>query len=221
MLYPDIMRNLRRLGHDTFVFEGQPVIYIDPWKLPPDCPPADLILITHDHYDHCSPDDIKKISHGGTVVVANPGAAKKLGDKARVLRPGDSMQVAGVTVYATPAYNTNKFRNPGQPFHPKEMQGNGYIVQIGDEKLYHAGDTDFIPEMSRIEVTVALLPVSGTYVMTAEEAFEAAKVIKAEYYVPMHYGDIVGGEGDAEKFRYLCEEQGIRAAVLMTSEDPT
>ncbi len=77
-----------------------------------------------------------------------------------------------------------------------------------------------IPEMAQIQVTVALLPVSGTYVMTADEAFEAAKVIQAEYFVPMHYGDIVGGEGDVEKFRYLCEGQGIRVAVLSTSEDP-
>jgi L-ascorbate metabolism protein UlaG (beta-lactamase superfamily) len=75
--------------------------------------------------------------------------------------------------------------------------------------------------MQRIQATVALLPVSGTYVMTAEEAFEAAKVVRAEYYVPMHYGDIVGGEGDAEKFRYLCEEAGIRVAVVSISEDPS
>ncbi len=221
MLYPNIMRNLRRIGHDTFRLDGPPVIYIDPWKLPPDSPPADLILVTHEHSDHCSPDDVARISQSGTVVVANPGAAKKLGGEALVMRPGESLSVKGVSIYATPAYNVNKFRSPGHPFHSKEMQGNGYIITIGDEKLYHAGDTDFIPEMSTIQATVALLPVSGTYVMTAEEAFEAARVIKAEYYIPMHYDDIVGTAGDAENFRYLCEEQGIRAAVLLTSEDPT
>ncbi len=221
MQYPNVLRNLRRLGHDSFRLDGPPVIYIDPWKLPPDCPPADLILVTHDHYDHCSPEDVAKISRPGTVVVANPGAAKKLGSGTRVLKPGESLDLAGVSVYATPAYNTNKFRSPGQAFHPKDMQGNGYIITIGDEKLYHAGDTDLIPEMSRVQATVALLPVSGTYVMTADEAFEAAKVIQAQYFVPMHYGDIVGSTGDAEKFRYLCEEQGIRVVPLLISEDPT
>jgi L-ascorbate metabolism protein UlaG (beta-lactamase superfamily) len=221
MQYPNVLRNLRRLGHDSFRLDGPPVIYIDPWKLPPDCPPADLILVTHEHHDHCSPHDVATISRAGTVVVANPGAAQKLGGEARVLRPNESLSIAGVMIHAIPAYNTNKFRSPGQPFHPKDMQGNGYIISMGDEKLYHAGDTDFIPEMARVQATVALLPVSGKFVMTPQEAFEAAKVIQAEYFVPMHYGDIVGTEGDVETFRYLCEEQGIRVVPLLTSEDPT
>jgi L-ascorbate metabolism protein UlaG (beta-lactamase superfamily) len=221
MRYPNILRNLRRLGHDSFRLDGPPVIYIDPWKLPPDSPPADLILVTHDHYDHCSSDDVARISRPGTVVVANPGATKKLGSGTRVLKPGESLSIVGVTVHAMPAYNINKFRSPGQLFHPKDTQGNGYIISIGDERLYHAGDTDLIPEMAQVQVTVALLPVSGKYVMTADEAFEAAKIIQAEFFVPMHYGDIAGTVGDAEKFRYLCEEQGIRVVPLLTSENPT
>jgi L-ascorbate metabolism protein UlaG (beta-lactamase superfamily) len=219
--YPQVLRQLKRLGHDSFRLDGPPVIYIDPWKLRQDMPKADLVLVTHDHYDHCSPEDIAKISQEGTVVIGNPGAAQKIGSKARALRPGESLTFANVTVTAVPAYNTNKFRSPGEPFHPQGDQGNGYIITIDDEKLYHAGDTDFIPEMSQVQATVALLPVSGTYVMTAEEAFEAAQVIKAEYFVPMHYGDIVGDQGDVEKFRYLCESQGLRAVVLSTSEDPS
>jgi L-ascorbate metabolism protein UlaG (beta-lactamase superfamily) len=221
MLYPNIMRNLKRLGHDSFRLDGPPVIYIDPWKLPAGQPPADIILVTHDHHDHCSPDDIAKLSHEGTTVVSSPSARHKLGSETKYVRPGESLAVGDVTVHAVPAYNVNKFRSPGQLFHPRDLEGNGYIIELGGESLYHAGDTDVIPEMAKIQVTVALLPVSGTYVMTAEEAFEAAKMIRAEYYVPMHYGDLVGGEGDAEKFRYLCEKQGIRAAVLMTGEDPS
>lgn len=219
MRNPTVLRQLKRLGHDSFRLDGPPVIYIDPWKLSQDFPKADIVLITHDHFDHCSEDDVRRISQDGTIVIANPRAAQKLGASVRVLRPGESLTVADVTITAFPAYNTNKFRSPGQHFHPKADEGNGYIITVDGEKLYHAGDTDFIPEMSQLQATVALLPVSGTYVMTAEEAFEAAKVIQAEYFVPMHYGDIVGGQGDVEKFRYLCESQGLRVVVLSTSEE--
>ena len=214
MQYPEILRQLKRLGHDSFRLDGPPVIYIDPWKLGEDMPKADLVLVTHDHYDHCSPEDIARISHADTVVIGNPGAAEKLGGDTRVLRPGESVSVGDITVTAFPAYNTNKFRSPGQLFHPQTKEGNGYIITRNGETLYHAGDTDLIPEMSRLQATVALLPVSGTYVMTADEAVEAAKAIKADYYVPMHYGDIVGDQGDVEKFRYECEAQGLHVVVL-------
>ena len=147
------------------------------------------------------------------MVIGDVGATKKL-KGAVVLRPGESLAVGDVTVTAVPAYNVNKFRSPGQPFHPKSMQGNGYIIALGGETLYHAGDTDFIPEMAQLNVTVALLPVSGTYVMTAEEAFEAAKAIRAGVFVPMHYGDIVGGSADVEKFCALCEGEGLRVVVV-------
>lgn len=221
MKYPAFLRNLKRLGHDSFRFDGPPVIYIDPWKLGEDMPAADLVLVTHDHYDHCSAEDIARISKQGTVVIGNPGAAHKLGGNTRVLRHGESLTVGDVTVAAVPAHNTNKFKSPGQLFHPPTAEGNGYIITLNGESLYHAGDTDVIPEMSQLRVTVALLPVSGTYVMTADEAVEAAKTIKADYYVPMHYGDIVGDQGDVEKFRYQCEAQGLRVVVLSTLEDPS
>jgi L-ascorbate metabolism protein UlaG (beta-lactamase superfamily) len=216
--YPEVLRRLKRLGHDSFRLDDQPVIYVDPWKLREDMPKADLVLVTHDHYDHCSAEDIKRISKPGTLVIGNPSAAAKLGTATRTLRPGESVDAASIMVTAFPAYNTNKFKSPGKPFHPKEAEGNGYIITMNGETLYHAGDTDFIPEMAKLRVTVALLPVSGTYVMTADEAFEAAKAIKADFFVPMHYGDIVGDEGDVEKFRYLCESQGLRVAVLSATE---
>ncbi len=215
MSRPQLVPNLHWLGHDSFRLDGPPVISFDPWKLPGGSPKADLILVSHDHGDHCSPGDVKKISGPQTVVVANPSAAAKL-KGARVLRPGDRITVGNVTVEAVPAYNINKFRSPGNPFHPLKSEHNGYIVTLGGERVYHAGDTDLIPEMSAIHCDVALLPVSGTYTMTAEEAAQAAQTIKPLVAIPMHYGDprVAGTVADAERFKELCEAAGLEAILL-------
>jgi len=215
MSTPKLLQNLHWLGHDSFRLDGPPVIYFDPWKLSPGSPVADVILVSHDHYDHLSADDVKKISGPKTVVIANPSAAAKL-KGARVIRAGQKITVGDVTVEAVPAYNLNKFRSPGNPFHPKQAEHNGYIVTVGGERLYHSGDTDHIPEMSGLKCDVALLPVSGTYVMTAEEAAEAAQAIKPGVAVPMHYGDkeVVGTLADAERFKELCKRAGIEVQIL-------
>ena len=215
MSTPKLVQNLHWLGHDSFRLDGPPVIYFDPWKLPPGSPVADVVLVSHDHYDHLSPDDVKKVSGPKTVVIANPSAAAKL-KGARVIRPGEKITVGDVTVEAVPAYNVNKFRSPGVVFHPKTAEHVGYLVTVGGERLYHAGDTDHIPEMSGLKCDVALLPVSGTYVMTADEAAGAAKAIKPGVAVPMHYGDkdVVGSLADAERFKALCEQAGIKVQIL-------
>jgi L-ascorbate metabolism protein UlaG (beta-lactamase superfamily) len=210
-----LLQNLHWLGHDSFRLDGPPVIYFDPWKLAPGSPIADLVLVSHDHYDHLSVDDVKSISGPKTVVIANPTAAAKL-PGARVIRPGEKLSVGDVTVEAVTAYNINKFRSPGVPFHPKNAEHNGYIVTVRGERLYHSGDTDHIPEMSGYKCDVALLPVSGTYVMTADEAAKAAMTIKPGIAVPMHYGDkdVVGTDADAKQFKKLCEQAGIEVAIL-------
>jgi len=215
MLSPKLLQNLHWLGHDSFRLDGPPTIYFDPWKLPPGSPVADVILVSHDHYDHLSADDVARVSGPKTVVIANPSAAAKL-KGARVIRAGETITVGEVKVEAVAAYNLTKFSSPGNPFHPRQAQHNGYIVTVGDERLYHAGDTDHIPEMSGIQCDVALLPVSGTYVMTAEEAAQAAAVIKPRVAVPMHYGDkdVVGTLADAERFKKLCEKAGIAVQIL-------
>ena len=215
MSTPKLVQNLHWLGHDSFRLDGPPVIYFDPWKLPPGSPVADVVLVSHDHFDHLSAGDVKKISGPKTTVIANPSAASKL-EGARVIRPGEKITVGQVTVEAVPAYNVNKFRSPGVVFHPRQSEHNGYIVTVGGERLYHAGDTDHIPEMSGIKCDVALLPVSGTYVMTADEAAGAAAAIKPRVAVPMHYGDqdVVGTLADAERFKTLCEQAGIKVVIL-------
>jgi L-ascorbate metabolism protein UlaG (beta-lactamase superfamily) len=199
-----LLARLRWLGHDSFLLEGPPIVYFDPWRLGKGLPTADLIFVSHEHGDHCSPQDVQLVSGPHTVIVANETAAQKLSGNVRVMRPGDEWVVGEVTVKAVPAYNITKFRSPGLPFHPQPALHNGYVVTMGGERIYFAGDTDHIPEMADIECDVALLPVSGTYVMTAEEAAQAAQAIKPQVAVPMHYGaGVVGTASDAERFATL------------------
>ncbi len=200
----EIVNKLHWLGHDSFRLDGPPVIYFDPWKLKGKLPIADLVLVSHEHADHCSPQDVKKISGPDTVILAPSPAAEKL-PRARTLNPGDYVEVVGVSVKAVPAYNINKFRAPGEPFHPQEAGHVGYIVTIQGVQLYFAGDTDYIPEMEDIVCDVALLPVSGTYVMTVEEAAEAAKTLNPQIVVPMHYGAGIGTPNDGKRFANLYD----------------
>jgi len=166
------------------------------------------VLVSHEHSDHCSPQDVEKVRGRGTVIVANAGSADKL-PGARVVRPGDQLMVAGLKIEAVPAYNTNKFRAKGVPFHPREARHVGYVVTVEGVRLYFAGDTDPIPEMADIHCDVALLPVSGTYAMTVEEAVEAARTLQPEIVVPMHYGSGIGTEQDGERFARLYEGQTV------------
>ena len=187
------------LGHDSYRFDKPLVIYIDPWHLPPDSPAADVILISHEHFDHCSPEDVAQVQGKHTRVYANPGAAAKLEGEVTVLMPGQRLEHGDLVIETVPAYNTNK------DFHPKAAGHLGFILESAGERLYFAGDADLIPEMSEMECQIALLPVSGTYVMTAEEAAEASGVIGAEFSVPMHYdAGVVGTIEDAKMFKELA-----------------
>ncbi len=194
-----MLEKLHWLGHDSFRIDGPPVIYMDPWQLKGQPLQADLVLVSHEHYDHCSAQDVNRIRGPKTVVIANPSAAAKLGRDVRVIRAGEKQTIGDVTVEAVPAYNI------GKRFHPKEAGGVGYIVTVGGTRFYFAGDTDLIPEMDQIRCDIALLPVSGVYVMTAEEAARAAGRIKPKIAIPMHYGaGVAGSEADARRFRELC-----------------
>ena len=204
-----MIENIHWLGHDAFRIENDKIIYIDPFRLRGKLPKADLILITHDHSDHCSPDDVAKIAKDDTVIVTIAAAARRLKGDVRVVKPGESLTVLGIPIETVPAYNVNKFRSPGVPFHPKASGHVGFIITVGGKRIYHAGDTDVIPEMDDIEADIALLPVGGTYTMTADEAAQAANRIKPEVAIPMHWGTSVGSARDAERFRDLCEMEVV------------
>ena len=195
----DLMQGITWLGHASFkIVAPEGTIYIDPWKLE-DGEPADLILITHDHYDHFSADDVKKIRKADTTIVTTATVAAKLQGDVKTIKAGEELTVKGIRIEAVPAYN------PLKNFHPKSAGGVGFIITAGGRRIYHAGDTDIIPEMANIKADVALLPVGGKYTMTASEAAQAANMIKPKVAVPMHWGDIVGSRADAELFCAQCQ----------------
>jgi L-ascorbate metabolism protein UlaG (beta-lactamase superfamily) len=195
-----LLRGIHWLGHDGFRIEGAgKVVYLDPYRVAGDPPRADLILVSHDHYDHCSPEDVARLAGPGTVIAAPASCAGKLGGRVTVVRAGETHTLGGVTVETVPAYNLNK------RFHPRANGGVGYILTLDGRRIYHAGDTDFIPEMRALAVDVALVPVGGTYTMTAAEAAEAVNAFRPKIAVPMHFGSVVGTEVDAREFKRLAQ----------------
>lgn len=183
------------LGHSSVKIKADKVIYIDPWKLKKG-EKADVILVSHSHYDHFSPDDIKKLQKETTVVVCPPDCRGITGNVKNV-KPGDRIEANGVLVEAVPSYNVNK------DFHPRKSNWVGFIVTVEGKRIYYCGDTDFMPEMNSIKADIVIIPVGGTYTMTAEEAAEAVNAIQPELAIPIHYADIVGSLADAKKFAKL------------------
>jgi L-ascorbate metabolism protein UlaG (beta-lactamase superfamily) len=198
-----------RIAHDTFKIKGSKVVvYTDPFKVTKR-DEADIVLLSHEHFDHLNLEDLDKVIFSGTTIVASPlckdGLKTVQVKEIRFLDPGEKFSVNQVEIEAVPAYNVNKFREPRKAFHPKYEKRLGFVFTMDGTRVYFAGDTDFIPEMKSIHCDVALLPVSGTYVMTVEEAVEAAAAINPKIAVPMHYAAIVGSDADASKFKSLVK----------------
>ncbi|MFA5353153.1 MAG: MBL fold metallo-hydrolase [Thermodesulfovibrionales bacterium] len=206
-----MVENIHWLGHDTFKIEGQGlVIYTDPFQIKKE-DQADLILITHEHRDHCSPEDIAKLLGPDTVIVTVADCLAKISGSVTVVKPGDRITIKGIEIEAVPSYNTNK------QFHTKDRGWVGYIFAVEGKRIYIAGDTDHIPEMKGFtDIDIALLPVSGTYVMTAEEAVQAALDITPGLAIPMHYGSVVGEADDARRF---AEALKGKIAVTILKEE--
>jgi L-ascorbate metabolism protein UlaG (beta-lactamase superfamily) len=208
--------SIKWLAHAGFQIKTKGrIVYVDLEEHGEATEKADLILATHSHTDHCDPAKIKEIRKEDTLIIAPEGCIPKIGGSAKTLKSGEETTVDNIKVRAVEAYNYKRFRSPGTPYHPKGL-GVGYLITAEGKTIYHAGDTDFIPEMRQLgKVDVALLPSGGTYTMDNAEAAEAALAINPTVAIPMHRWDT-----NPEEFRKRVEtESDIRVVLLEEGQE--
>lgn len=209
-----MLENIEVLCHSSIRINKEKVIYIDPFKINKNYNDADIIFITHDHYDHYSEEDIDKVIKEDTTIVIPKDLLKKLLKKGInknaiiVAEPNKEYETQGINFNTIPAYNINK------KFHPKENNWLGYIITINNVKYYVAGDTDITDENRKVKCDVAFVPVGGTYTMDFKEAAQLINEIKPKIAVPIHYGSIVGTEQDARNFINLLNSE-IKGVILI------
>lgn len=209
-----MIENIEVLCHSSIKIKKEKVIYIDPFKIEKNYNDADIIFITHDHYDHYSEEDMDKVKKEDTVIVAPKSLLSKLLEKdfdqdaIITVEPNEESIVKGIKFKTIPAYNTNK------SFHPKENGWLGYIIEIDDNQYYIAGDTDMTEENKKVKCDVAFVPVGGTYTMDFKEAAMLINKIKPKIAVPIHYGSIVGVKQDATNFSELVHPE-IKCEILI------
>jgi L-ascorbate metabolism protein UlaG (beta-lactamase superfamily) len=178
--------------------DGQRTVYVDPWGIPNEAPPADVILITHAHFDHFQPDEIAKVATPDTQLVAPHDVANELTGNVTPVEPGERHEVGGLSFTTVPAYNT---REEALDFHPKANKWVGYVFDYGGTSYYHAGDTDHAPELDEIDTDVAFVPIGGHYTMDWEAAGGLVRSMEPKVAVPFHYGFVICSPIDAYKFR--------------------
>lgn len=194
--------NIRVLTHSSIrIQSGDTVLYVDPYKVSGRPQDADYVFITHDHFDHFSPEDIEKVSCDKTVLVVPEKMRDKVlqeADETRGIipvKPDAPYDINGFSFETVPAYNRLK------PFHPKTAGWVGYIFCLDGKRIYVAGDTDATPDAKKVRCDVALVPVGGTYTMNASQAAELVNTIRPAAAIPTHYGSVAGSAADAESFR--------------------
>ena len=209
-----MLNNIEVLCHSSIRMNKGKIIYVDPFHIEENYQDADIILITHSHYDHFSEEDIEKVRKADTIIYVTEDYvenARQLGffeNKIIGVKPNQTYYEGNIEINTVPAYNVNK------QFHPKENNWVGYILKIDGISYYIAGDTDITEENKKIKCDVAFVPVGGTYTMTAKEAAELVNIIKPKVAIPIHYGDIVGTKEDADTFVNSLED-GIDGKILM------
>ncbi|MCL5440654.1 MAG: MBL fold metallo-hydrolase [Candidatus Marsarchaeota archaeon] len=216
----DIGRKLFWIGHSSFYIKGEnATVFIDPFRIGKVNLKADIILVTHPHFDHFSREDIEKVSKNSTAIVASEGTIEGKEDKnSYIARPGFKTKISGIGIEAVPAYNVESARIG---FHPKSNGWVGYVIEVDGKRFYHAGDTDKISEMEELgKLDVAMLPIGGTYTMDVDDAIEAAAMIGANATVPMHYKNLLGIEGaKAVEDKFSKEVKG--ATLMREVNEPT
>ena len=209
-----MLENVEVLYHSSIRINKEKTIYIDPFKIDRNYNDADIIFITHDHYDHYSEEDIDKVINENTVIVIPEELLTKVLKKGInknaiiTVEPNQKYMVQGIKFETVPAYNTNKI------FHPKENGWVGYVIEINGIKYYIAGDTDITEENKKVKCDVAFVPVGGTYTMDFKEAAQLVNEIQPKVAVPIHYGSVVGTKQDAEEFIKLLRTN-IKGVILM------
>lgn len=209
-----MLEDITVLCHSSIKMNKEKVIYVDPFKIDKNYNDADIIFVTHDHYDHYSEEDIDKIKKEDTVIVTPEELLTKLlrkgfrQDYITTVEPNKEYMVEGIKFETIPAYNINK------QFHPKENGWVGYIIEIKGVRYYIAGDTDVTEENKNVKCDVAFVPVGGTYTMDFKESANLINEIQPKIAVPIHYGSIVGTNQDAIDFSKLLNPK-IECKILM------
>lgn len=209
-----MLRNIEVLCHSSIRLNKEKIIYIDPFKIDKNYNDADMIFITHDHYDHYSEEDIDKVKKDDTVIIIPKDLLTKTSKKGFkqnniiTVMPNEKYIVEGINFTTVPAYNINK------KFHPKENKWIGYIIELQGNKYYIAGDTDVTEESKKVKCDVAFVPVGGTFTMNFKEAASLINDIKPKIAIPIHYGSIVGTEQNAVDFIKLLHPT-IKGTILI------
>ena len=203
-----MLDNIEVLYHSSIRINKEKTIYIDPFKIKKNYNDADLIFITHDHYDHYSKEDIEKVKNQNTIIIIPEKMLTRTLEDGYMSDAEKKYTVEGINFETISSYNTNK------QFHPKENKWVGYIIELNGVRYYIAGDTDITDENRKVKCDVAFVPVGGTYTMDFKEAVSLVNEIKPKITVPIHYGSIVGTKQDADNFSKLVNPE-IKCEILL------